>query len=654
LYVKKIYLRGKTKSIPLASPLELFAAALALSVLFLNGGSNLALARSDGDGGTVAKTSASTAAPDAAKSTDAKASSDTASTSKSTDAKASSDTASTSKSTDAKAGSDTEGAGKPDPKAAFTEDQWLRLNEKVKRLEDIIEQQQKVVEALQNQMKGSPAAPAIATAAPASAVVASAAPSNPAQPNPTQPAAAGANPVGTASPATTPVATASASSGGQVEDAPLQFHIGAATIQPLGFVDFTGVFRSTTTGSGIGTNFGSIPFSNTQAGNLTEFRFSPQNSRLGARIDADVHGAHVMGYFETDFLGFVPTNAPVTSNGYTQRVRLAFVDVRKGKVEVLGGQVWSLMTPNRTGAGSITGDVFYTSDMDTNYQVGLTWARQAGFHFIYHPSDTVAFAVGLENPEQYVGGTNGAGTITLPAALAASTIESELDTGATTLATPNVAPDVIAKLAFDPHVGEDHHLHIEFVGLERNFKTYNPLSKETFNAQGGGGAVNLNLELFKGFHLISNNFYGDGGGRYIFGQAPDLVLRADGSPSLIHSFSGVEGIEANVTPKTLLFAYYGGVYIDKNLIVDPATGHFVGYGFPASASSINRTEQEATFGLNQTFWSDPKYGKLSLILQYSYLIRSPWVAPETGPNTASINMAWIDLRYTLPGTSPKY
>jgi hypothetical protein len=636
--VKKISLRGNKLTTLLSSPLGLFAIALALSVLFLNGSSNLAFARSDGDGGTVAKTAGSNAG------------SDTTGTSKSTDPKAGSDTAGTSKSTDPKAGSDAAGSTKPaDPKAASTEDQLLRLNEKVKKLEDIIEQQQKMMDALQNQMKGNPAAPASVTAgspAAAGAVDASAAPNTGAQP-----VTAGANTVGTASPAAT---TASAKSSSQVEDAPLQFHIGAATIQPLGFVDFTGVFRSTTTGSGIGTNFGSVPFSNTQAGNLTEFRFSPQNSRLGARVDADVHGAHVIGYFETDFLGFVPTNAAVTSNSYTQRIRLAFVDVRKDKFEIVGGQVWSLMTPNRNGAGSITSDIFYSSDMDTNYQLGLTWARQAGFHFIYHPSDSVAFAIGLENPEQYVGGSGGAGTITLPAALAASTIASELDTGATTLAAPNVAPDVIAKLAFDPHVGEDHHLHIEFVGLERNFKTYNPLTKETFNAQGGGGAINLNLELFKGFHLISNNFYGDGGGRYIFGQAPDFVLRADGSPSLIHSYSAIEGFEANVTPNTLLFAYYGGVYIQKDLIVDPATGHFVGYGFPGSASSINRAEQEATFGMNHTFWRDPKYGALSLILQYSYLIRSPWIAPATGPNTASINMGWVDLRYTLPGTSPKY
>ncbi|HEY6331509.1 MAG TPA: hypothetical protein VI756_19445 [Blastocatellia bacterium] len=624
--MKKISLRGTTRRTTLlSSPLGVFAAALALCLFCLNGGSNLAFAKSsDGDGGTVAKSTRDDA-----------------------------DTASK-KDSSSNTNSDTTAKKSTDPKSASpsTEDQLMQLNEKVKRLENIIEQQQKMMEALQNQLKTNPAASSSATAGSPQPATAAETPAGAGAPD-AIPAAAG-------TPAAQPVsagaatATASGKSNGQEAEAPLQIHIGEATITPIGFVDFTTVFRSTTTGSGIGTNFGSIPFSNSQAGNLTEFRFSPQNSRLGARFDADVHGAHVLGYFETDFLGFVPTNAPVSSNSFSERIRLAFADVRKDKIEIVGGQTWSLMTPNRDGLSPLPQDVFYTQDMDTNYQLGLTWSRQPGFRVIYHAADDVALGFSLEAPEQYIGGTNGSTTVVLPSALAASTIGTEFDSGATTLTVPDEAPDVIAKLAFDPHVA-DKHFHIEFVGLERNFKDYNPLSKQSFTATGGGGAVNLNLELFKGFHLISNNFYSDGGGRYIFGQAPDFVLRGDGSMSLIHSYSTVDGFEAQVSPKTLFYAYYGGAYIQKNLIVDPATGHFVGYGYPGSSSGDNRALQEPTFGMIQTFWKDPKYGALSLILQYSYLIRSPWVAPAPPtPQTASINMFWIDLRYTLPGQSPHY
>src|SRR5690348_12001197 len=40
----------------------------------------------------------------------------------------------------------------------------------------------------------------------------------------------------------------------------LSFKIGGADFTPVGFLDFTTVYRSTNVGSGIGTSFGSIPF----------------------------------------------------------------------------------------------------------------------------------------------------------------------------------------------------------------------------------------------------------------------------------------------------------------------------------------------------------------------------------------------------------
>ena len=75
---------------------------------------------------------------------------------------------------------------------------------------------------------------------------------------------------------------------GDDEVSPLQLKIGSAYITPVGFMDFTGVFRSHDGGSGIGTNFASIPFGNTFNTHLSEFRWSMQNSRIGFRVDAMV------------------------------------------------------------------------------------------------------------------------------------------------------------------------------------------------------------------------------------------------------------------------------------------------------------------------------------------------------------------------------
>jgi uncharacterized coiled-coil protein SlyX len=451
----------------------------------------------------------------------------------------------------------------------------------------------------------------------------------------------------------------------QEQISPLQFHIGSATLAPVGFMDFTGVFHNHVAGGNIGTSFGSIPYATSTSGilpyqtNLSEFRFSIQNSRIGFRTDADVKGAHVIGYMEADFLGTPASlNVAVTSNSQLLRARLYWVDVRRGSWEVLGGQTWSLITPGRAGISPLPADVFYTQDMDVNYQAGLFWGRIPELRFVYHlPSDKAAFAVAIDSPDQYAGGSSGGSSIVLPAGLA-TPYAGELDFGASSggIATPNVAPDIIAKLAVDP----SKRVHFEIGGVERNFKVYYPgvaatstaaaIPAATYSKEGGGGFLNLHVEIFKGFRLITNNFWSDGGGRYIFGQAPDLVANANGSITPLHSSSTVSGFEYT-NKNTLIFAYYGGVLIGRDPVVD-TNGKYVGYGYTGSSSSQNRTIQEATFGFNQAIWKHPKYGALNLIGQYSYLTRDPWYVATGQPANASLNEFFIDLRYTLPGSAP--
>jgi hypothetical protein len=436
---------------------------------------------------------------------------------------------------------------------------------------------------------------------------------------------------------------------------PLQLKIGTATITPLGFMDMTAVFRSADGGSGIGTSFGSIPYNNvsTGLGKLSETRFSAQNSRIGARIDALVHGVKVLGYWESDFLGTQSTNAGITSNSNSFRMRLYFVDLRSGKWEILGGQSWSMMTPGRVGISTLPADLFYSQDMDTNYQVGLTWTRAPQFRAVYHASDIVTLGFALETAEQYGGGGSGGGAIVLPSTLATPYTNTQIDLGAATFTPPNLMPDIQAKIAFDPKVNGNL-MHIEFGGVLSAFKTFNPLTSTSFTKEGGGGEANFNLEMVKGFHLIVNTFLSDGGGRYLFGQAPDLAIEANGAPSPLHADSAIGGFEYT-THNTTLFAYYGADYIGKDVIIDTTNKNaFIGYGYPKSANSQNRTIQEATFGLNQTFWKNPNYGALSFIFQYSYLFRDPWYVAAGAPRDAHASMVWVDLRYTLPGQAPHY
>jgi len=516
-------------------------------------------------------------------------------------------------------------------------EQIAKQQEEIKKLQQSVEQQQK---ALDKALSAVTAAPA-RTAQPAGTVNVSNA----------------GGPVGIVPAVNRPWQYPSTNKQETAPASPLGISIGNTTFTPLGFVDATFFARSTAVGSGIGTNFLGIPYNNAVAGKLSEMNFSAQNSRIGFRVDSEFMGAKVLGYFETDFLFNNNANSfQVTSNSAGLRLRNYFVDVQKDGFEVMGGQDWSMLTPNRKGLSPLPSDIFYTQNMDTNYQLGLTWTRAPQFRFIAHPSDDFAFGVALENPQQYIGGGSGAATVAIPANLTA-TLANEYNSAQTPTAVPNWFPDIIAKAAYDGHAG-DKIEHIEIAGLVSGFKDYIPTTITTaisgpHSAVGFGGSLNFNLELVKNFRLISNNFISDGGGRFIFGQAPDFVVRPNGGLSPIRADSTVDGFEAQVTPKTLIAAYYGGVYIGKNAIFDnTAAGStlakpvYVGYGYPGSSSY--RDGQEITFDWVQTLWKSKNYGALSLINQYSYLFKEPWFTQTGGLRQAHSNIIYVDLRYTLP------
>jgi hypothetical protein len=519
--------------------------------------------------------------------------------------------------------------------------------------------------------KSAATAPAALTEPRSLGQVASLTPVVPKAPKTAEPAFAGAPVMSAADPRVPSFYNNGASPTDEEGLSPLSVKIGGATFTPGGFLDFTTFGRSTNLGSGIGSSFGSIPYSNATAGQLSETRFTMQNSRISLDVNSKYLGFDLHGHIEADFLGFAPPNLNVTSNSNTLRSRLYWIDARKGNFEFLGGQAWSMLTPNRTGLSANPSDIFYSQDMDTNYQVGLTWARQAQFRLIYHFNDMAAAGISIENPQQLYGnatvpsslvaeGDNGSGSITNSNA-------------ANNPATPNLMPDIIGKIAFDPKSG-DLHQHIEIAGLLTSARTYDPTAKVRNTATGGGVSVNVNFELVKNLHAIVNTFYSDGGGRYIFGLGPGFIIdrnaAGDYQPSLVHSGSGIAGFEYQVNKATMFYGYYGGAYYGRDFGIDcytqpippmsptgtvaacnqtPSSSPvYDGFGFPKSSNSQNRDIQEGTFGVIQTFWKNPHYGSLQLITQYSYLTRTPWYIASGAPKNAHLSMGYVDLRYVLP------
>jgi hypothetical protein len=429
---------------------------------------------------------------------------------------------------------------------------------------------------------------------------------------------------------------------------PLAIHIGDADLLIGGFMDMTTITRSVATGNGIGTNFSNFPFSSSAAGpnavaNMPETRFSAQNSRITLQATSKVGSASLKGYLEADFLGNTAQNLNVTSNSDGLRMRLYWVQYQRGKFEFLAGQSWSFLVPSRNGISPMPGDLFYTQDIDTNYQMGLTWQRVPGFRFIAHASDTVTLGLAVENPEQYVGGS-----VVLPKAF--PTFEVDTGSGSSAIgsasATPNLYPDLSFKIALDPKTGSTHQ-HIDAAGFVRGFKTYNATTNASSSTTGYGGSVNAVVEPVKNFRLMATNFFSKGGGRYIGNTGtPDFIVNPDFSMSLVQSWSGIYGTE--ITSKnTLLYGYYSLTRIDQNTTLDADGKTPIGYGIVGSTAANHKID-EATVGITQTFFRDPKIGGMQLMLQYSHLQRRPFSVPAGTPSSASLNMLYVNVRYVLP------
>lgn len=483
-------------------------------------------------------------------------------------------------------------------------------------------------------------------------------------------------PVSIAAPKPNPQAGSTQNAGGgnpceappDANQVPPYLRIGSVCVVPVGFMDLTPFWRDKNAGSSMGSNFGSVPLNNAANGNLSETKFTLQNSRLGFRVDGDWKGTHFIGYNEFDFNGTGgATNMAVTNGAIVPRLRLYWVDVRKGAVEFLGGQSWSMLTPNRRGLSALPGDLFYGQEIDINYLAGLTWSRQGGARVLLHGwGDKLTWGFSVEQPDQYMGGSAGGSAAVLPSALT-GLAETQLDNGNSLsgspagnyLTYPTLTPDFITKLAIDP----SSRFHFEVGGVLSTFKIALNQNATTgavaiaapYNihptTEGGALLFGINAGITNNFRVISTNFWGDGEGRYMFGQAPDVIVTAAGNLSGVRSGATLDGLEATIK-NTLLYAYSGTIYIARNAAIDANGKSLVGYGY--SGSNQNRTIQEITFGFNQTMWRNPRYGAINLMGQYEWLNRELWWNSPTAPKGTHDSTIYLDVRYTLPGSMPNF
>jgi hypothetical protein len=444
---------------------------------------------------------------------------------------------------------------------------------------------------------------------------------------------------------------------GKTEPVPLgSFKLGDAVLELGGFVDLENIFRTTNTQSNIATNLGGFPYNNTAQGRVTEFRTSAQFSRLNFKIQDRFAGIDVLGFVEGDFSGNDAPGVYQSVNQHTNRLRLYFMDLKHGKWEVLGGQTWSWLTPNREGIGPIPSDLAITYNEDQNLGVGVPYTRAAEFRVAYHPNKHWAFGAGIENPNQFIGSF-----VALPTAF--TSIGSQFDNGAQSGAA-NAFPDVLSKVTYDNEFAH-RHFHAEVTGLFTGaHASAMPLASNSFKTHttvGGGGQLAGDYELLPDkLVLLANVFWSDGGAHYLVATGPQLVVRPNAAGtdidlSMVHAGAGSLGLEWRASPKQAFAIYYGADYFGRNFFPDSTNtahpGTIIGFGGPGSPNTNNRAIQQVTFDWLQTLWKDRRYGALQTYVQYSYLTRAPWYVAPDNPKNAHLSMVYAGFRYVLPSTA---
>ena len=164
------------------------------------------------------------------------------------------------------------------------------------------------------------------------------------------------------------------------------------------------------------------------AGSVSETRLTAQSSRLSIRVDAPFTEArfrNISGYFEMDFNGATPGTIAVTSNSAGFRLRQGFADVQYGDhFSMAAGQAFTLMTPAKARLSVWPSDYEMSQAVDTNYLAGMVWERVPQVRFTWRASDTIDWAVSIENPEQQIGES----VVTLPDCCRED-IEAQYNTG---------------------------------------------------------------------------------------------------------------------------------------------------------------------------------------------------------------------------------
>lgn len=437
--------------------------------------------------------------------------------------------------------------------------------------------------------------------------------------------------------AATPAPVAVAAAAPAKDDKDKKEILPGVTVKLGGYIAMEGLYRSKNQASDMssGLNTG-MPFANSTNAYSDEFRGSARQTRLSLLMEGKPDNDTALGaYVETDFMGSGSNSSSVQSNNYTPRLRHAYmtVDREDWGFHFLGGQNWTLaslykkgLTP-RQEAGVAT--------IDSAGPPGYVWTRAPQIRFVKDFDDkNLNVGLSFESPQINMTGLGAATGITSTASGLSA----------------DVAPDVIAKIAYDTSFG-----HYEIFGLTRFFRDVVSATGENNYAMGVGGGLGAFIPVVpKILDIQANVMAGKGIGRYSSAQLPDIAFTPEGGIKPLTQMTAMVGLIGHATP-TLDLYLYGGA--EKILRQDEAGGgNTYGYGNSTANNALCyylnggtcQAQTKSVWQISPGFWNTVYkgvYGNIKVGGQYSLTRRDTFTGINNQDPHVIENTGMLSIRY---------
>jgi hypothetical protein len=433
--------------------------------------------------------------------------------------------------------------------------------------------------------------------------------------------------------------------------------IGRTKVTVGGFIEAAGIYRSKNEAADVGSNFNTaIPFdiTGTKAGtpnpnaSQSEVRGSARQSRVTALAEVNAtENTKISAYAEADFLGAAQTANSNESNSYNPRMRVIYgtVDLSDCGLHFLAGQEWSLLTTNKVGINPRQENIPLT--IDAQYVVGFNWTRNPQLRVVKDFDDRkIWLGLSVESPQAIFGG------ITAPAFVNATNPAGSggLFNSANSYTT-DIAPDVIAKAAFDPGYG-----HYEAFGITRFFHDFvlaagapKGATLGDHNAVGfGGGAAAILPVVPEKLDFQANFMAGQGIGRYGSCQLPDFAFTPTGDIKVLTEYTAMVGAVGHPTPTWDLYLYGGYEGVERANYANTTAANAINIGYGDFALYTGQEQTSNVWQIQAGFWKrlfQGPWGKVQIGLSDSVTRREAFGNNAGIAQRAYENIIMTSFRY---------